>query len=947
MLRIAPCTTAPPQRLADDLLLHINGLESNVGAPDTEILSQGSPSSAACQQASGSPPPPRQTMAVKDQRGLDAVEASGSTSPATRPLVYEAQTSPGAPAAKETRAMDVLEFLSQDPNADELRSCTAGGASEESASMKSKADPSHTSPTFQVAELSSADDSAAATSPPDFSQASAAFAPSRGVEHPLPLSHMDSSELHSLAELQDTIFNPFTLRQMSVHSTSAQLLFRVGFTRRVSNALQLEWSAAAYQKALLRTAAQHHREPAAAPQTSEEKALPHAVEAGGADSAAQGMEAFTEAELRHARRQLLQPLKRGIAQPWRSELLSLFAQDDFMSSLPAEVQRRYDAVNTVPLLVKLESSADPAMDDLTLSIDQQHTLQLALRGYHLFIGGSAGTGKTALLKVIYKELTLRHLRVALTAATGVAGIQLGGCTFHHAFGAPLRAGPHRWDHYAFRSIDVLILDEISLIDASLLDSFDVAARLARMIDEPFGGIQVIFCGDFLQLTRLHQTPTYMCDAFRHLIALQLVSPLRHGKCEELLQFVTELRCGRVCPFIFQQLSLNRPAAAQQDVTFLFPKRDDVAKYNDEQVAKLDAPEMHFVPHRGPLYLHGSFTDSALMEVPNAFASLRTVHGFREALFALLPRSIAAVCPGATMSVADHNFVVVPVSSETAKQTFFVRIRCGEGATPSPEGSITSSTPAANFNPKQWEAVASHLAGAIGGRIISFVKEEPLDMVPLSVTMALTQRSSFLGTRSSMTPVRLKVGCRVMINRNLSRTVSNGSIGVVESFAPPTISLFPNTSAAVTRRNFHQIVQQNIFNLLPVVRLQSGEIVQIPPVCTTIGGSLSTLYYTHDIQMIPIQLGYAFTVHKVQGLTLDGPVVFDCKGFFTCPHLIYVACSRVRQLSQLCILNFSPYMVRVDPDALRFSESLQAAVSPDVLNPPPHATRGAWTRRLKH
>jgi ATP-dependent DNA helicase PIF1 len=92
---------------------------------------------------------------------------------------------------------------------------------------------------------------------------------------------------------------------------------------------------------------------------------------------------------------------------------------------------------------------------------------------------------------------------------GVAAFQLKGHTLHSYSGLGLAFGStkrvvdmamrkntvvQRW-----RRTDVLIIDEISMVHADLLDKVDRIARAARGIDAPFGGIQVIFCGDFFQL----------------------------------------------------------------------------------------------------------------------------------------------------------------------------------------------------------------------------------------------------------------------------------------------------------------------------------------------------------------------------------------------------------------------------------------------------------------
>ena len=77
---------------------------------------------------------------------------------------------------------------------------------------------------------------------------------------------------------------------------------------------------------------------------------------------------------------------------------------------------------------KLEALYDPLLEDMTMTTDQQNVLHLATEGKSLYIGGSAGTGKTMLLKAINRELSQKHVRVAMTATT-VSQRAAGGCTF--------------------------------------------------------------------------------------------------------------------------------------------------------------------------------------------------------------------------------------------------------------------------------------------------------------------------------------------------------------------------------------------------------------------------------------------------------------------------------------------------------------------------------------
>jgi DNA replication protein DnaC len=148
---------------------------------------------------------------------------------------------------------------------------------------------------------------------------------------------------------------------------------------------------------------------------------------------------------------------------------------------------------------------------------ENHELKLArdfvqYTGSHIFLTGKAGTGKTTFLHHL-KASTAK--RMIITAPTGVAAINAGGVTLHSFFQLPF--GPfipaseayQRNQQRLFRfskekkkiikSLDLLVIDEISMVRADLLDSVDMVLRRQRRNDEPFGGVQLLMIGDLHQL----------------------------------------------------------------------------------------------------------------------------------------------------------------------------------------------------------------------------------------------------------------------------------------------------------------------------------------------------------------------------------------------------------------------------------------------------------------
>ena len=141
-------------------------------------------------------------------------------------------------------------------------------------------------------------------------------------------------------------------------------------------------------------------------------------------------------------------------------------------------------------------------EPLELNADFQYGLdQIEKEGKNLFVTGRAGTGKSTLLQLFRR--TTRKKTVVL-APTGVAALNVGGQTIHSFFGFP----PHflnakdikkRRNRRLYKNIEVLIIDEISMVRADMLDNIDLFLRINREDPHPFGGVQVVFFGDLFQL----------------------------------------------------------------------------------------------------------------------------------------------------------------------------------------------------------------------------------------------------------------------------------------------------------------------------------------------------------------------------------------------------------------------------------------------------------------
>ena len=129
-------------------------------------------------------------------------------------------------------------------------------------------------------------------------------------------------------------------------------------------------------------------------------------------------------------------------------------------------------------------------------------------GHSIFLTGKAGTGKTTFLRTLKQKSSKR---LVVVAPTGVAAINAGGVTIHSFFQLPFSPfvpDAHIKSRFDFskekrkiiRTLDLLVIDEISMVRCDVLDAIDSVLRRFRDHAKPFGGVQLLLIGDLQQLT---------------------------------------------------------------------------------------------------------------------------------------------------------------------------------------------------------------------------------------------------------------------------------------------------------------------------------------------------------------------------------------------------------------------------------------------------------------
>ncbi|XP_071984807.1 ATP-dependent DNA helicase PIF1 isoform X2 [Engystomops pustulosus] len=262
------------------------------------------------------------------------------------------------------------------------------------------------------------------------------------------------------------------------------------------------------------------------------------------------------------------------------------------------------------LISELRPSKKPALSmpqQLQLSTEQSTVLGTVLSGKNVFFTGSAGTGKSFLLKRIIGALPPKSTYA--TASTGVAACHIGGTTLHAFAGigsgkAPLEQcielamRPGVRQHWI--SCRHLIIDEVSMVEGEFFDKLEAVARAVRRRDEPFGGIQLIVCGDFLQLPPVTQASNqtkfcFQAKSWRRCIHLNMeLTEVRRQTDKKFISLLQQIRLGRCTEEVTRELLLTGNHKIERDgilATRLCTHKDDVDLTNDRRLQQLPG-EMH-------------------------------------------------------------------------------------------------------------------------------------------------------------------------------------------------------------------------------------------------------------------------------------------------------------------------------------------------------------------
>ncbi len=250
---------------------------------------------------------------------------------------------------------------------------------------------------------------------------------------------------------------------------------------------------------------------------------------------------------------------------------------------------------------------------------QSTALSILKTGQNVFLTGQAGAGKTYVLNQYIDYLRVRGVPVAITASTGIAATHMNGMTIHSWSGIGIQ---NEFDKVnlqklasreefvdRLRNAKVLIIDEISMLHLKQVDTIDAVMKYFRKNDMPFGGVQVIFSGDFFQLPPVGEKGETSKEKYAFMSKAWLECNFQicylteqhrqagHGEREQyglsLNDILNQIRSQTVTQQAVDVLTQTLHHTIELNRTRLYTHNADVDKINLQEIANLDTKPQLF------------------------------------------------------------------------------------------------------------------------------------------------------------------------------------------------------------------------------------------------------------------------------------------------------------------------------------------------------------------
>ena len=229
----------------------------------------------------------------------------------------------------------------------------------------------------------------------------------------------------------------------------------------------------------------------------------------------------------------------------------------------------------------------------------------------IFLTGAAGTGKTTLLERVKNQLSSKKMVVA---PTGIAALNIGGTTINSAFRIGFDTIPNitkskdpRFSKL-LRNLELLIIDEISMVRAPMLDAISQSLQIHRNSEEPFGGVHVLACGDLFQLPPIIKeseeriiyekyNSIYFFDShsykdMKHVSYFELTESFRQEEDKRFCELLNNIRIGKDLESTINQINSNcfDPTLESDFYMTLTSRKKRAEELNEYKLNHIDGEE---------------------------------------------------------------------------------------------------------------------------------------------------------------------------------------------------------------------------------------------------------------------------------------------------------------------------------------------------------------------
>lgn len=245
---------------------------------------------------------------------------------------------------------------------------------------------------------------------------------------------------------------------------------------------------------------------------------------------------------------------------------------------------------------------------------QERALEILKTGVNVFLTGEPGAGKTHTIGMFVEYLDKEKIDYAITASTGIAASHINGTTIHSWAGLGIRRNlaqdqidgikRNRWVTERIRGTKVLVIDEISMLDAVTVNDIDKVLRAVLDKSQPFGGLQIIFVGDFFQLPPVSKGDeekkfSFEAEAWERANPTVCYLTEQHRQSDQkFLEILSAMRAGTITDehkdILIQCVMPGKPD------TQLFTHNADVEALNTLELAKLPGKEKTYTMQEGGL-----------------------------------------------------------------------------------------------------------------------------------------------------------------------------------------------------------------------------------------------------------------------------------------------------------------------------------------------------------